>query len=650
MQKTRKELLYSFLISLVIAVILSILFLTGVFSNIQLKLTDNLYGGKNAMDNIVILAIDDKSLQELGRWPWPREIFVKGFSRLNKTAVVGVDVAFFENYDLNVDKELAAVIKKNNNFVLPVEYTRFESVSGQIAGMGVMKPVGDLPDSARGLGYINIVTDSDGVTRAVNTNVKGEYDSFANEIYKIFIGKDSNVKENRLLINFVGKPGSFQYYSFSDLVNDKIDVNLLDNKIIFVGAVSPDLHDDYFVPTSKGKAMPGVEVHANIMQQLITHNNLQDVSSWIIVLLIFIIALLTGLMLYRFHALITTIVVGLILVFYIILGIVLFDKSNLIVNFIYPVLAGVFSYVFVVLYFYFFEKKTKQEILNAFKKYVSPVLINEIMKDPSKLKLGGDKREVTIMFSDIRGFTSISERLTPEQLVHLLNEYLTEMANIILKNNGVVDKYMGDAIMAFWNAPLDEKEHVYLACLTALEMKEKLIELHKNWESRKIPVLNIGIGINTGDAVVGNMGSYDRFDYTAMGDNINLGSRLEGINKEYGTSIIISNSTHEKIKDKFVCRELDLVAVKGRKEPVRIFELIGKKGEISSDKLKFISHFEEGLSLYRAQKWKDAVKMFEKCLSMEKDYASSVFIERCRFFEKESPGKDWNKVRVMKTK
>jgi len=205
------------------------------------------------------------------------------------------------------------------------------------------------------------------------------------------------------------------------------------------------------------------------------------------------------------------------------------------------------------------------------------VVIDNLIKNPDKINLGGEKRNITIFFSDIRGFTSISEKLEPEELVRLLNEYLTEMTSIIIKDEGLVDKYMGDAIMAFWGAPLDQPDHAEIACSSSLEMMDKLRALQKKWKKEGIPSFDIGIGLNSGDAIVGNMGSSTRFDYTAMGDNVNIASRLVGLNKTYDTNIIISENTYKIIKDKFKTRKLDTVKVKGKKKPIIIYELLSRK-------------------------------------------------------------------------
>jgi len=312
---------------------------------------------------------------------------------------------------------------------------------------------------------------------------------------------------------------------------------------------------------------------------------------------------------------------------------------------------------FVIFMFYLYlenlrykEEKEKLQISGAFKQYVSPAIIAEITKHPEKLKLGGQKKELTIFFSDVRNFSGISEKLTPEQMVHVLNEYLSAMSDIILKNLGVIDKYIGDAVMAFWNAPIDEPNHAELACTACIEMKEKMVELRKKWAKDKFPEIKIGIGLNTGEAVVGNMGSNQRFDYTVMGDNVNLASRLEGLNKVYGAEVVISEPTYMQVKDKFVCRELDLVTVKGRTQPTRIYDLVCKKNDLTKNEREFIKLFESALKEYRKGEWADAIKGFKKCLELKRGEKSCLlFIERCGEFKKKAP-KNWKGVYEMKTK
>jgi len=255
----------------------------------------------------------------------------------------------------------------------------------------------------------------------------------------------------------------------------------------------------------------------------------------------------------------------------------LFKHFSIITAMATPVIQTVLTYTLIVSYRVVNEQQEKKYIRQTFSKFVSASVVDELLKDPSKVKLGGEKKILTVLFSDIRGFTSISEQLTPEELVEHLNIYLQAMTDIVIDTEGTLDKYIGDAIMAFWGAPIELENHALKSCQAALRMMDKMAEINNVWEHEKKPVLDIGIGINTGDMVVGCMGSSSRMDYTLMGDNVNLGSRLEGTNKVYRTNIIISDFTYQYVKDHVIVRELDLIRVKGKALPVKIYELIGLK-------------------------------------------------------------------------
>jgi adenylate cyclase len=283
----------------------------------------------------------------------------------------------------------------------------------------------------------------------------------------------------------------------------------------------------------------------------------------------------------------------------------------------------------------------------VFSTYVSPEILEEIVEDPEKLKLGGEKREVTVLFSDIRGFTSLSEKLSPDRLVKLLNTYLTPMTDIVLKNKGMLDKYIGDAIMAIWNAPVEVKDHRERALITGFEMIRKLNEVNEILKQEGFPEIKIGIGINTGEAVVGNMGSEKRFEYTAIGDTVNLASRLEGLNKLYmigETGVLASEFTVIPVKDKelpFLVVEVDMVRVKGKKKPVRIFTLLEKGDE--KEEIKGV--YEKALSLYRKAHFEEALKLFSKL-----DFnPAKVMAERCRELLR-NPPEEWDGVYTAKTK
>ncbi len=301
-------------------------------------------------------------------------------------------------------------------------------------------------------------------------------------------------------------------------------------------------------------------------------------------------------------------------------------------------------------YGFFAETKIKYHLTGLFGQYVPKELVAEMSKNPENFSIEGESREMTVLFSDVRGFTTISEGLQPRELTKLMNEYMTPMTHVILKYRGTIDKYIGDAIMAIWGAPLRDDEHARNAILAALDMQATLDQLRPQFTQKGWPEIRIGVGINSGIMRVGNMGSEFRMAYTIMGDPVNLGSRLEGMNKEYDSNIIISEFTYNTVKKTMCCRELDWVRVKGKKLPVKIYELLGEKDDESRWK-DFIAGFEKGLALYRAVKWDEAITVFQKVLTMRpEDEASKIYIERCFKLKEEPPAQPWDGVFTMKTK
>ena len=319
-------------------------------------------------------------------------------------------------------------------------------------------------------------------------------------------------------------------------------------------------------------------------------------------------------------------------------------------DFFFSFFFGMAVYLINIVYNYLSFDKERQEIKKTFQYYLAPEYIEKLAENPEHLKLGGEEKEMTIFFSDIRGFSSISEKLSVKDLVQLLNEYLTAMTDIVMENKGVVDKYIGDAVMAFWGAPLDDAEHSSNSVKAGLEMLKKLEELNNEWQKKSWPEIKIGIGVNTGEVMVGNMGSSRRFNYTVMGDNVNLASRLEGLTKYYGTPLIVGEKVYENVKDKYCARPLDTVAVKGKKQPIKIFEILGEK-KFENNWADIISLTQKALELYYGQKWDEAIKAFEKLAEIDKkSRISELFIGRCRELKKNHPSGDWNGVWEMETK
>lgn len=454
----------------------------------------------------------------------------------------------------------------------------------------------------------------------------------------------------RILINFYGdhstRPDSeklFPYFSAIDVINGNFPQNAFRDKVVFIGATAIGIYD--IRPTPYDPLYPGVEIQATILSNIINRDNLfrPGWSKIFDVIMIIIIGIILGLLLPGIRAPFLPIFLVIFGSLYYILNWAILNFVGVWLDILYPTLEILLVTFGITIFKYLTEEKSRREIKRAFQHYLSPNLVNEILKEPEKLRLGGEQKELTVLFSDIRGFTSIAEKLQPEIVVNILNEYLTPMTDIVFRNEGLLNKYMGDAIMAIFGAPIYTDKHPVQACTTAIEMILELKELNKRWERANKPKLAIGIGINTGKMHVGNMGSRILFDYTVIGDSVNLASRLEGINKIYGTSIIISEDTYEKVKDYFICRALDFVRVKGKEMPVKIYELIDKIGE-EEQGVEWINIYEKALGYYKDGKLSDALEYFKKVITIKEDKPSRLLIERCEYLIKQGLPGNWDGV------
>jgi len=477
----------------------------------------------------------------------------------------------------------------------------------------VTPPTPDLMKAARGIGFANVFPGRDGVNRTIplimkykgnyypniDLSVVMKYYNIGPENVEIKIGKYIKLKnlpiekmakpnnnreiqipidENGFMdVNFIGGPGSFSYYPYLYFYDNSMEGNTsIKDKVLLIGAYSV-VGIAFDEKKSPYGALFGLEHHANALNTILNQDFLYKLSDLQNIAIMLVIALLLGLFVPRMSIGPSLVVTAGFLISYSVISYLLFDYYSIITAFATPLIQTVLTYSMLVTNRVVNEEQEKKYIRQTFSKFVSKSVVDELLKDPSKMKLGGDKKILTVLFSDIRGFTSISERLTPEELVEHLNIYLQSMTDIILKYFGTLDKYIGDAVMAFWGAPIEMEDHALKACKASLEMMEALKVMNAKWESENKPILEIGIGINTGDMIVGNMGSAARMDYTLMGDNVNLGSRLEGTNKFYKTGIIISEFTYQYVKNDVITRELDLIRVKGKALPVKIYELVAIK-------------------------------------------------------------------------
>jgi adenylate cyclase len=457
------------------------------------------------------------------------------------------------------------------------------------------------------------------------------------------------------LIPYRGKGGregrSYKYISAVDVINERVNVDELKGKIVLVGTTAPGLLDLRATPVEA--VYPGVEVHANMIGGMIDHNIKQKppyvVGAEFILLLIAGVSMAMLLpLLNPLKSLLVTIAV---LIAVLAGNLVVFHFGNLVL----PLASGLvmISLLFALnmSYGYFVEARGKRQITGLFGQYVPPELVDEMAKNPESFSMEGDSREMTVLFTDVRGFTTISEGLDPKQLSQLMNEFLTPLTEVIYKHRGTVDKFMGDCIMAFWGAPLADANHARNGILAGLEMHEVLAKLKPEFQKRGWPEIRIGVGLNTGRMSVGNMGSKLRTAYTVMGDAVNLASRLEGITKEYGADIIVGEGTRDAVPDA-VYRELDRVRVKGKDEAVAIFEPLGLQGQVAKSKLEEIKLYAQFLRLYRAQDWDQAeLQLFnlQKLVPGNKLYGET-FVERIVFLRANPPGKGWDGAFTFTTK
>jgi adenylate cyclase len=704
-------------------------------------------GPRKPSPAIVIVAIDQRSEDLLGRWPFPRSVFAQTLDFLHdaNARVVAFDVAFpepDENSALKTLVELkrsaaaAGIGRSNPQFTAQLDsmeagadndlkltdainrfgntilgyfflFDRAEAQSQDpkmladflnylsfqayprvvrprkganfegLEAVGISPDLPRLAEGAKNFGFYNVLPDSDGTVRSEPIVIRYQdnyYPSldiatalaYTNEsldkvavvfnengLERVDLGNTSVPvdPEGMVRIDFHGPAGTYPSYSIADLVLHKANPEAFRDRIVLIGPTATGIADTRPTPF-ENIAFPGVEVHANFIDNLLAGSFIRRglPENLIDMLFLIVFSLPVGVAVSVLRPLRSALVIPAVAALFLVFDQFAFSAHGIWYAAFLPVATLFTTYSLVVSYNFFFEEREKKAVRGAFQQYMAPEVISQVLDRPELLRLGGEEKHLTAMFSDIRGFTTLSEGLTPSGLVELLNEYFSEMTEVIFKNQGTLDKYIGDAIMAFWGAPLDVPDHAARACRAALEMSAALERLQERWRLQGRPRIDIGIGLNTGPMLVGNMGSQRRFNYTIMGDSVNLASRLEGVTKSFGTRVIISESTHAEVLEVATVRELDMIRVKGKTKPVTIYELLGT----DDDRERFADltgRFQEALQSYRDGSWSTALDRFQK---LQHDYPNDgptrTFVQRCSELIHEPPSDVWDGVYVMRSK
>ena len=630
MEKTRGGRLKFFIGSYITILITGLMLLNlSPINALEDRLLDyrfKIRGAVKPPKDIIIAAIDEKSIDMLGRWPWDRDIMA---DVLKKLKGLGVRIIVFDIIFSEAEKNdtlFSKAMADAGNVILPV-FFEFDSESdipdeefisdssfvnvknsdkfnqyNPIGAKKITTPVSELGKSAIALGYVNTFPDDDGILRweplvieyngylypSITLQSAVKYLKIPNKMVILEATEGIRLGETyiptdrfgRTLINYYGTDQTFSYFSISDILDGNIKPEDFHDKIVLIGATAVGIYDLRVTPFTA--AMPGVEKHANVIASIIEKKFIKSAPKLINITILLLSGLLLSLLIVRFKAFGGSAITISFLFFISLLGYYLFAQKGIWINITYPILNIFFVFISVTIYNYVAEERYAKRIRAMFSSYVTEKIVNELIKNPDMAKLGGERREITVLFSDVMGFTSFSEKHAPEEVVAILNEYLGEMTDIVLKWEGTLDKFIGDAILTFWNAPMRQENHAELAIKCALNMVGRLKELQKKWQAEGKPILDCGIGINTGEVIVGNIGAErKKMDYTVIGDHVNLGSRVESLTRKYNTHILITEFTLSKIKDlladetiwKTEVTGLEKVIVKGKERPVGIYRV-----------------------------------------------------------------------------
>ena len=629
-----------------------------------------------AYDDIVIVDTEEKFFDEYGSWPLKRSDIAKLTTLIKKLGakVIALDMLmdFPNGYD--EDPILAEALESAGNTIV-VAQLEFD---GDGNFQGVNYPTETLKVATES-GYTNHTLIGNKISRVRFFPEQIEEHNvwpFAIKTLAMYKGVEPKLEDGQLIIGDISVPldqfndlwvdlpalppaATFLakdtpagisageiLFDLEDIPDEEWDEEteelqeLIAGKIVLVGDTSEVSHDIFTSPIGE---VYGIEFLADTIYTLMNNAPIRPAGNFseILVLAVLFIAFVLVTMIPKYENALFFLIIALFVAF----GFYMYVYHGIAFSMSYSLIACFLSTGFINLYLFMMERKQKGFIKGAFSQYLSPTVIDQIVENPDMLQLGGEKREMTPFFSDIQGFSTISEGLTPEELVQLLNEYLTAMCDIVSSYHGTIDKFEGDAIIAFWGAPLELPDHATVACHAAIDMQKRNEEMRKTLREQNRPMLYTRIGMSSGPVVVGNMGSADRMDYTMMGDVVNLAARLEGVNKFYQTFTMISQSTYDLTKDDIDTRQLDVIRVVGKKEPISVYEVLERKNQTSSEKSGVVEKYLKALKLYEERNFADASKEFEKVLAIDPDDGPSLtYVKRCGVFLETPPEKDWDGV------
>ncbi len=620
----------------------------------------NLRGPIPVNPDIAIIAIDDKSIAELGRYPWSRTHYVHLLDRLSAAGakVVLFDVLFPETETATTDRAFAAAIRKAGNVVLATSFDLDKDLRAKGAGTHSV-PV--IERAAAGVGHINFLPEDDGVNRRSVLLIDhegrptpslglmgamaalGEKEvataQFAVKLGNRAIPVDGN---DAMWINYTGEPGNYPRYSFADVAAGRVSPELLKNKVLFVGATALAVYDMRVTPFFRN--VPGVEIHATVADDILSGRFVRRTGLESLFDLAAIIALgsLTFFLTMRMRLYSGMPAMVLLVSAYLGLSYWMFLQGHW-VSMIYPPLAAATALLTGGSFRYLVLERDARNIRSMFSSYMSDNMVALLEENPDMVRIGGDDKDVTVLFTDIRSFTSFSERHGAQEVVSRLNEYLGAMVQIIHEHDGRVDKFIGDGIMANWGAPISQPDHATRAVACALAMQHAMATLTAKWAKDNVEPFEIRGGLQSGEVVAGNVGSHGKkMEYTLIGDTVNQASRLESTAKYYDVDFLVGESTYLQTRESFRYRELDRIRVVGKQTPVSIYELRGTAQD-PADRLA--DQFGAALSLYRARQWAEAAQQFTAILAeYPEDTPSALYLERCRQFAKSPPPADWDGV------